>query len=146
MLGRTTDTINTSIDDTAVSAIEFPTSPKPSGAERRCHARRVFEAEVSIESQHTFYTGFAQNISSGGLFVATHDILPLGTKVDLSFTIPTWHQPIAVTCEVRWQRPNRMADGSYEPGMGVSFLTLTPEERGAVDAYIAQNQTLFWED
>jgi len=38
---------------------------------RRVHARYALDLEVSMSSEHNFYAGLAENISAGGIFVAT---------------------------------------------------------------------------
>ena len=54
-------------------------APGTSPDDRR-QARRRYQVEVGVASDHNVYTGFTEDISSGGLFVATHDILPIGTR------------------------------------------------------------------
>ncbi|MGM0578527.1 MAG: TIGR02266 family protein [Myxococcota bacterium] len=116
------------------------------GADRRRHERRPYEVDVSFESDHNFYTAFTENISSGGLFVATRDIPAIGSRFPLTFTLPTLDRPITVECEVRWQRLEQLDSADSMPGVGVRFLDLGPEEREAVNAFIARRDTLFYDD
>ena len=40
-----------------------------------------FEVKVDGQSTHNFYTGFTQNISEGGLFIATGEVIDVGTEI-----------------------------------------------------------------
>ena len=40
----------------------------------RAAERFDLEVKVDLESDHNFYTGLTQNISAGGLFIATHHL------------------------------------------------------------------------
>jgi len=112
----------------------------------RRHERVVVEAAVTMESDHNFYAGFAENISTGGLFVATHDILPLGARFTMVFTVPTYDREVRVTCEVRWQRLHNPFDAETISGMGVQFVDLGPIEERAINAFIRARETIFYDD
>jgi uncharacterized protein (TIGR02266 family) len=110
--------------------------------------RRDFQAEIalSLESDHNFYTGFTENISSGGLFIATRDLKPRGTILEISFTIPDYRQPIKTRVEVRWQRLENIDCDNAMPGIGVRFLDLAPDVTKAINAFIQGRDTLFYDD
>ncbi len=112
---------------------------------RRIHPRFPFEIEVTFRSEHNFFTGFTENISEGGLFVATHCPVPVGTTFPMSFTLQGRDEPIQVTCEVRWVRPYH--DGlDSPPGLGVRFLDLQPEARTAIQDFLKARGPIFYED
>ena len=50
-------------------------SELPLDDNRRRHLRYAVELDVSMSSEHNFYAGFAENLSEGGVFVATHSLL-----------------------------------------------------------------------
>src|SRR5204862_183615 len=60
--------------------------------------------EVTLESEHNFYTGFLQNLSTGGLFVATHDLHSTGAELEVQFTLPDQPDPCEAVARVRWVR------------------------------------------
>jgi type IV pilus assembly protein PilZ len=122
------------------------TGPKTDGTNRRVQARRSLEVQVDLASEHNFYTGFTENISSGGLFVATRDLLPIGSTFDMTFGLPNHPEPIRARCEVRWLRLEQPGASEFTPGMGVRFLSLSPEEQEAVNEFIRQRDTLFYDD
>ena len=113
----------------------------------RIAPRRDFEAEIeiSLDSDHNFYTGFTENISSGGLFIATRDLKPIGTPMEISFSIPGFDTKISIQAEVRWQRLEQSHADSM-PGIGVRFLNLDTAQTEAINAFIGQRGTLFYDD
>src|SRR5262245_5111487 len=90
----------------------------------RASERHDLEVKVDLESDSNFYTGLTQNISAGGLFIATHHLRKIGERINLKFALPGSLEPITVETEVRWIRENtalhRVEDGST--GMGVRFI------------------------
>ena len=110
--------------------------------ERRETRRKRVSVNVGMRTEHGFWNGFAENISEGGIFIATHAPFDIGEKVDLSFALAKkgGKKVFSVACEVRWIRPD--SGGGLPPGMGLKFLDLAPGvsaeiqehiERGALD-------------
>jgi uncharacterized protein (TIGR02266 family) len=119
-----------------------PQPPRVSGVqERRVHRRYSANFEVNATSNHNFFTGFCQDISEGGIFLATHDIRPVGELVDLQFSLPCGHT-VRTAGIVRWQRVCATEEGAW-PGIGVEFLALSPEDLRAIQAFFAQREPLF---
>lgn len=114
-------------------------------AERRRSPRVDLETDVTFESASNFFTGFMEDISEGGLFVATYNLQPLGTKMDLRFTLPNG-QVVQVEGEVRWLRDPRDENLDAPPGMGIMFGEIAPEDREAIQAFIEARSPLFFED
>jgi uncharacterized protein (TIGR02266 family) len=109
-----------------------------------------FELQVAVdfESDHNFYTGLTQNISTGGLFIATHQMRRIGDRIKVSFSLPGAPGPIAVDTEVRWLRENspllRVGDGVT--GMGVRFVDLAPEASRAIETFLQNRDSLYYDD
>lgn len=87
-----------------------------------------YEVEVDIASENNFFTGFIRNISTGGLFIHTHDPLPIGRELNVRFTVPTLRDPITARAVVRWVRAYGAHAPDSVPGMGVQFLDVLPNE------------------
>jgi uncharacterized protein (TIGR02266 family) len=115
------------------------------GTNGRKNERFEHGVEVNLESEHNFYTGFTENISTGGLFIATRDLLPIGTQTQMTFSLSGSSQLITLV-EVRWHRLEQASDENISPGMGVRFLDLTPEQQASINAFIDQRETLFFLD
>jgi uncharacterized protein (TIGR02266 family) len=103
-----------------------------------------------MESDSNFYTGLTQDISTGGLFVATHNLRKIGQRMMLKFSLPSSPNPVVVECEVRWLREagplhdHRSTD--HPPGMGLKFLTLSPESRTAIAGFLRSRDSYFYDD
>jgi uncharacterized protein (TIGR02266 family) len=112
---------------------------------RRC-PRVPLEVQVGLDTHTNFYTGFGENVSSGGLFVATFALLPLGTSIELTFSLPDGAQ-LRVQSVVRWLRdPHDLELRDTPPGMGLEFVELDPEARACVEAYVAARDPMFFPD
>lgn len=119
--------------------------PPPDVAERRRAPRAFLAAEVTFSSTDNFYNGFTEDVSEGGLFVATYDLQPVGTSMDLEFTLPTAHT-VRVEGEVRWVRDPRDETPDAPPGMGIRFGELRPEDLEAIQSFVRQREPLFYDE
>ena len=111
----------------------------------RASARVPMQTQVDMSSDSNVFTGFSTNLSEGGLFVATVNLLPVGTPVDLTFTLPG-NRRLSVRGEVRWTREidDRVPD--VFPGVGVRFLELSAEASDALHRFVAEREPLFYPD
>ena len=116
------------------------------GADQRRFERADVKVEVTLESESNFYNGFTENISAGGLFIATYDTRQMGDTVSMEFTIPGRQDPIAVKGEVRWLRELNPMTPDVTPGMGVRFLDLADDVAEAITAFIQHKDPLFYDD
>ena len=118
-----------------------PGAKKP----QRISPRVKMQASVDFTSDNNFFNGFSANISDGGLFVATVNLLPLGTEVDLAFSLPSGER-IEAHGVVRWVREVNDKLPDAFPGMGVSFSALHPQAQTAIDQFLVQRDPLFFAD
>ena len=131
---------------TRVAPAAHPGRVAADGRERRVFDRLRLDVTVDYESDHNFYTGFTENISTGGLFIATRDILPIGSRFPVTFTLSNLAAQVVAECEVRWQRLEQLDDRESVPGMGVRFVGLDPASQSAINAFIRQRDSLFYDD
>ncbi|MCA9671252.1 MAG: TIGR02266 family protein [Myxococcales bacterium] len=111
----------------------------------RTSKRFPLKVEVDYGSEHNFYTGFLENISSGGLFIATHQLRDIGDVLDVQFTVPGLSRPITATVKVRWLREyNPSSDAP--PGMGCQFGPLEPDAKAAIELFLKHRDPLFFDD
>jgi uncharacterized protein (TIGR02266 family) len=108
-------------------------------------ARVPMQTQVDLSSDSNVFTGFSTNLSEGGVFVATLNLLPVGTPVDLTFTLPG-NTRISVKGEVRWTREidDRVPD--VFPGVGVRFVELGVDAAQALHKFVAAREPLFYPD
>ena len=112
---------------------------------RRVHPRLNFELnvdfEVSIDGPHNFFTGITQDISKGGVFLATYQIYPIGTTMKLSFIIEGGS--FTVDAIVRWIRsPENITGNDIQPGMGLQFLNPGTDIVNAFDKFLEKKEPL----
>ena len=125
----------------------------------RAAERFDLEVTVDLESDHNFYTGLTQNISSGGVFIATHHLRRIGDRITLKFTLPGSAKVIEVETEVRWIRENTalLQAGESGTGMGVRFINLSAETQTsvatdtasistAINAFVTSRDSLYYDD
>ena len=124
--------------DKEQSVHDSPRGPKWLTNQQNVRASERFDLEVKVdlESDHNFYTGLTQNISAGGVFIATHHLRSIGDRITLKFTLPGSDKTVAVETEVRWIRENTRAPERRRrgTGMGVRFINLSPEASAAINA------------
>ncbi|MFZ4735401.1 MAG: TIGR02266 family protein [Bradymonadia bacterium] len=114
---------------------------------RRRNPRISFEVEVTLESDHNFFTGFSQNISEGGVFVATPHVLPMGTVVEFTFRLAPFPEQVSVRGEVRWTRESNDDTSDAPSGMGLQFVDLHPVMAERINAFIdRKRETIFYDD
>src|SRR5580704_8265429 len=106
------------------------TSKSPSIApdERRSHDRFDVEWAVDCVADDTFLYASIANISAMGIFVKTMDPLAIGTRLVLAFA-PPGYQPFKLEGEVAWINPLRANGDNPNPGIGVRFVNLLPDDR-----------------
>jgi uncharacterized protein (TIGR02266 family) len=119
-------------------------APLSDAGHRRGHSRFHVDLDVTVGSDHNFYAGFAENLSAGGVFIATHKLKPVGSKIELTVNLPEGVQ-IRAEGEVRWIRVfNERSD--TPPGMGVRFNGLADASVALIQKFLARRDPLFFDD
>ena len=112
--------------------------------QRREHSRFSVDLDATVGSDHNFYAGFAENLSAGGVFIATHKLKPVGSKIELSINLPD-SVTLRALGEVRWIRVfDEQSD--TPPGMGVKFLEIDETCVVAIQDFLARQDPLFFDD
>jgi uncharacterized protein (TIGR02266 family) len=117
------------------------------GRDARTAERYDVEIKVDLASDHNFYTGLTQNISAGGLFIATHVLRRIGDRITVKFTLPGSRKSLEVETEVRWIRENSAlvrVDGAT--GMGVRFISLSPAASDEIQKFLHDRDSLYVDD
>jgi uncharacterized protein (TIGR02266 family) len=99
---------------------------------RRKSLRLALHANVTMRSETNFFSAMTENISDGGVFVATLSPPDIGEKVKLQISVEG-EGGIVVSGIVRWLRSSE--DG-YS-GCGIQFENLSPEGKRAVDTLVS---------
>jgi len=93
-----------------------------------------------MRSESNFYTGLLENISLGGVFIATDITFPVGANLTLTIELDDGLAPICVSGQVRWSRacPPR--------GVGVRFRDLAGAELTRVRQFANRREPGFFEE
>lgn len=113
--------------------------------DRRFSDRVSVDVDIGFQSETQFFTGFSEDISGGGIFIATHDTLPLGTRLSVSFVLPDGHR-VTARGRVSWLREARGASSAYIPGMGVRFNALGEDDQEAILRFLEKRSPLFHDE
>lgn len=116
----------------------------PSAQQRRA-PRFPLRVEITYESEHNFFTGMTENISQGGLFIATHSPRPLGDSIDVTFTLPGVGQAVQLLGRVKWVREYNAATPEVIAGMGIEFVILGEREKRLIEAFIHHREPIFFD-
>lgn len=99
---------------------------------RRTDPRYARRLEVEIIAAGETRTATTRNISLGGVFIEASQPLPLQTRLQIRFKIPTHPEAIEVSGEVRWVEPG---ETDQPCGMGVRFQGLRAREVWALNRF-----------
>jgi type IV pilus assembly protein PilZ len=105
------------------------------GADRRINERVLVDIEVDYRADQTFLFAYITDISAMGIFVQTNTPEPEGTRLNLCFRMPKelGGKKMEVEGEVVWVNHHRPKDPQgRNPGMGIQFVDLTPQQRDEV--------------
>lgn len=112
--------------------------------DNRVKIRVDVEFEVTLTGPHTFFTGFTMDISEGGVFVATHQISPIGTEFMLCLILG--EEKLEIASKVVWIRGvDSSSISGQEPGMGLKFIDLDERSLSVITAFIKKREPLFYD-
>jgi len=111
--------------------------------EKRQYPRAPVHCEVSLSTESNFYSGFTQDLSQGGVFLATFDLLPIGTQVDLQLSLPGMSE-LALRGVVRWLREYNALNPDLWSGMGIEFVDLPEPAKTAIVQFVARRAPWFF--
>ncbi|HMR08388.1 MAG TPA: TIGR02266 family protein [Polyangiaceae bacterium] len=123
----------------------LPSMVPADGPNRRQASRYAVEMDVSFESEHNFYAGFVENMSVGGIFIATHMLRPCGEFMDVTLNLPNREEPVRARGEVRWVREYNERS-NVPPGLGLRFVQISPEDLAAITEFLSHREPMFFDD
>lgn len=114
--------------------------------ETRAEPRAAVYASVDLFSEHNFWSGLTMNMSEGGLFVATHNVVPVGTTLVLHMLLPFEKEPVVTLAQVRWSRAYT-DQRDVPPGLGLQFVDTDAKSLAKIKKFVATiREPLFFED
>ena len=113
--------------------------------ERRRQPRVSLTTELTLYSGSNFYAGFTEDISEGGVFMASYAILPVGAQVAIQLALPGGFE-IRATGTVRWLRYSGDEEaGAEPPGMGIELDAVDEADRLLIREFV-QNRSPYFVD
>ncbi len=109
---------------------------------RRNQTRHAIALGITLVGENNFYLGMSENLSEGGIFIATEHAVAIGTVVTLELSLPTRAVPLVVVGTVRWARA---AAADNAAGVGVQFAEVSPEDEKAIKEFIGLRPAEFYE-
>ena len=107
--------------------------------------REEIEANIGATTESNFFVGFSGEVSEGGVFCATYEVLAPGTRVNMLVTLPGGFE-FKINGWVRFVRDPMDFNSEAEPGMGVQFENLPKDKRELVLRFIRKRPPMFFDD
>jgi uncharacterized protein (TIGR02266 family) len=112
----------------------------------RAFERAPLDIEVTLESDNNFYSGIANDISEGGVFIATVVPPAVGSEITMALRLydessPTWR----VTGVVRWIRSFEASCDGCPPGCGIQWRAIPAGALREIAHFVAQRDTILFE-
>ncbi|TAL17217.1 PilZ domain-containing protein [bacterium] len=109
------------------------------GIDRRIHPRCMMLSGVAkCSAGGRVVSGYAMNLSRGGIFIATSEDIAIGDIFNVEFSLPG-DRGLVYTCEAQvvWKRGYR-PDQNFIAGVGLKFLNLPKEDADTIDRWVEQ--------
>jgi uncharacterized protein (TIGR02266 family) len=91
--------------------------------------------------QRILMSNYTVNMSTGGVFIESDNILPVDTPLVIKFNLPD--NDIIITCNARvaWtNEPGHLKKLSFPSGMGIQFLDLSLENLQAIRILLKEGE------
>jgi Tfp pilus assembly protein PilZ len=109
----------------------------------RSLSRWAMCATINLDSEDSLYAGLSYDVSTGGVFVATIDTPPIGTRVDLMVSLPDGREH-ALSGVVRWIRDIELATEGLPPGCGIEWKGLPVDALRTLEQFAEVREPILW--
>ena len=108
--------------------------------QRRINQRFQVDLELTLQSESTIWMGHLENVSDGGVFVASKELKPIGTEIEITIKLPGTMLPIWAVGVVCWIRET---SGKTDAplGMGIQFKLIADEALRRIRDYVRERQS-----
>jgi uncharacterized protein (TIGR02266 family) len=101
----------------------------------RVHDRVPICMRVQFRNASSFLVAYTVNLSRGGVFLETEEVLPVGAEIALQLEVPQ-AGPVTLNGHVTWRRDHPDVDGPR--GIGVEFDHIVDPLGDLIDRLVAQ--------
>ena len=108
------------------------------------HEKAPISAEVTYVVDKQPHKGYAYVISEDDMYMKVDHLSPVGTTVNIIFSIAGISENIEAECEVVWTTEGRDdLHPQIAPGMAMNFNTISSKDAGAIATYVDLANSIF---
>ena len=107
-----------------------PAAPDPEPGRRR-HGRHVATFKIRPRSLARLHEMYTRDISRGGMFIVTDQLIPVGESIKVDVVHPDTHERFILVCVVR-----RAMRDPGRTGLGVEFVDMDEDRRVLFQQFI----------
>jgi uncharacterized protein (TIGR02266 family) len=105
------------------------------------HPRIPIMVRVSYGYKGAYLFGYTKDMSRGGIFIQTDNVINVGTRMLLQFSLPGHSQIIKAEGRVIWVVPSyndkkERGERTQIPGMGIEFLKMGVEDQSLIRRFV----------
>ncbi len=105
--------------------------------EERVEGERIpIQLLVDYKADGSYLFDFCKDLGAGGVFIETGAPRPLGSTLELTFTIPDSKETITTSGRVIWVQEAVAGRKNLTPGMGVQFEGMAGELRKSLVDFV----------
>lgn len=93
-------------------------------------------APVDFRVVDAVHQGVVRNISRGGVFIETREMVPCAAEVSLHFILPETITEFTPTAQVVWNRQIAASSDLLPPGAGMRFLDIDDQMVRSLEEYV----------
>jgi uncharacterized protein (TIGR02266 family) len=101
--------------------------------------RIAVDVPVYFDGPAAHLLGTSRDLSNSGIFVDTHDALPSGMRVGLTFRLPGQDGPVRVIGRVIRHDDDMLATRGTH-GLGIEFERYSDEDRWRLESFLHQTR------
>ena len=92
------------------------------------------------EQKNETLNDYTVNLNTGGLFIATENLMPVNSELDIEFSLPSNDLSVSCRARVAWLNDeSRPLKKDLPAGMGLQFIDIGETEMNIIEEYIASN-------
>jgi uncharacterized protein (TIGR02266 family) len=118
-----------------------------SAADGRAHPRIEGVFRVRYATLDQLVVAYSADLSKGGMFLASHQLLPVNSMLSLALELPSRGGELSVMCRVVYARDAATAAKTGKAsGMGIQFLDLDEQALTRIGQFIAEQSVAAIDD